>query len=147
MRFPITEEAFLDCQEAFAGRQLDTDEREVMLAILTLINKAYLKGKQGDKAALDKMLSLWAQCDVETWEGGQRLFDNTPNWMTLAWKIGNETKRKEENMSCKYESDQRPMCRNPAMAKSELCRNQSTEQSAQPGLLPGKRLCAIGGRA
>ena len=93
MRFPITEEAFLDCQEAFAGRQLDTDEREVMLAILTLINKAYLKGKQGDKAALDKMLSLWAQCDVETWEGGQRLFANTPNWMTLAWKIGNETKR------------------------------------------------------
>lgn len=33
------------------------------------------------------------------------------------------------------------------MDYSELCRNQSTEQSAAPGLFPGQRLCAMGGRS
>lgn len=96
-------------------------QAELLKSCLSVLDNAYEYGKKNDVAALEKTLSFLAQCDGEN--GAELLLSCMAHCITQAWNQENETKRNEEKRSCKYESDQRPMCRNLALAESELCRD------------------------
>ena len=88
MKFPMTVKAFTDCQEAAAGRKLDTGERKILRAWTPLINLSYQDGKLEDTAALKESLSRLEQYQGANGIGVQRVLSGAAYWMKKAWYQG-----------------------------------------------------------
>lgn len=56
--FPVTLEAFIDCQEAEVGQKLSENEREAV----AVINGCYMDGVARDPAAMGKLLDRMEDC-------------------------------------------------------------------------------------